>query len=271
MASNELELSAADAAALDRAVGRLERNGFVARVAEYTGEPINRAFRLLPRVASDRVNGVVKSTILKCLDWAVGSLGDRPAAPSNWLSTAMAGVAGGVGGAFGLLALPVELPLTTTLILRSIAAIARHHGEDLTDISGRLACIEVFALGGRRTEGATGVGYYAARALLARLTADASARLTERGLVNASAPAMTGLLGEISSRYSLIVSDKLAAEAVPIIGAVGGAAVNVFFMDHFQRIAEGHFTVRQLERRYGVETIQRRYAELARRLADARK
>ena len=82
---------------------------------------------------------------------------------------------------------------------------------------------------------------------------------------------MTGPLGEISSRYSLIVSDKLAAEAVPIIGAVGGDAVNVFFMDHFQRIAEGHFTVRQLERRYGVETIQRRYTELARRLADARK
>jgi hypothetical protein len=33
----------------------------------------------------------------------------------------------------------------------------------------------------------------------------------------------------------------------------------MIFMNHFQRIAQGHFTIRRLERRYGRELIQREY------------
>ena len=44
-----------------------------------------------------------------------------------------------------------------------------------------------------------------------------------------------------------------------MLGAVGGATLNVIFMNHFQRIAQGHFTVRRLERRYGSEVIRRQY------------
>ncbi|MGC7931746.1 hypothetical protein ACP3VS_24590, partial [Lysinibacillus sp. VIII_CA] len=69
--------------------------------------------------------------------------------------------------------------------------------------------------------------------------------------------------------FGLVVSDKVAAGAVPILGAVGGATVNVIFMDHFQRIAQGHFTLRRLERAYGSAEIRQRYAELAARRPDA--
>ncbi len=269
MTATNAEIDPADQKALVRAVECLERHGFAARLADYAGEPVNRAFRILPRAATDRLNDIVKSSILKCLDWAIGSLGQASAPPMTWLSSAMAGVAGGVSGVFGLAALPLELPLTTALMLRSIADIARHQGEDLTEISGRLACVEVFALGGNRTENKMNAGYYAARAFLSRLTGEASAYLMERGVASASAPAVTGFVGEIASRYGLLVSDKVAAEAVPLIGALGGAAVNVIFMEHFQRIAEGHFTIRRLERRYGAPMIQSRYGELARRLAGA--
>ncbi len=265
MTATNVGIDAADETALARAVDCLERAGFAARLADYAGEPVNRALRILPHAATARLNGIVRASILKCLEWAIGSLGDAPAPPTHWLSSAIAGIAGGVSGLFGVAALPIELPLTTTLMLRSIAQIARHQGEDLTKISVRLACLEVFALGGNRGGSKMNMGYYATRGFLSRLTAEASAYFMERGLASASAPAAAGFVSEITSRYGLLVTDKIAAEAVPLIGALGGAAVNVVFMDHFQRVAEGHFIIRRLERCYGVQAIQRRYSELARR------
>jgi EcsC protein family len=56
----------------------------------------------------------------------------------------VAGLSGvlGAGGTFGLAALPVELPVSTTIMLRSIADIARSEGEDLSDPETALACVE---------------------------------------------------------------------------------------------------------------------------------
>ena len=71
--------------------------------------------------------------------------------PSRWVPRVMTGLAGGFGGLFGAFALPIELPFTTTLMLQSIADIARHYGEDLARPEARLACLEVFALGDPRS------------------------------------------------------------------------------------------------------------------------
>jgi hypothetical protein len=60
-----------------------------------------------------------------------------------------------------------------------------------------------------------------------------------------------------------MVSQKLAAQAIPLIGALGGAAVNYAFVEHFQEIARGHFTVRRLERAYGKDNVRREYERLA--------
>ena len=60
-----------------------------------------------------------------------------------------------------------------------------------------------------------------------------------------------------------MVTQKLAAQAVPLIGALGGAAVNYAFIDHFQQIAGAHFTVRRLERRYGKDVVKAAYEKLA--------
>jgi uncharacterized protein (DUF697 family) len=58
------------------------------------------------------------------------------------------------------------------------------------------------------------------------------------------------------------MSQKLAADVVPVVGAIGGAAVNAAFVDHFQTLARGHFTVRRLERIYGSGTVRRVYEEI---------
>jgi hypothetical protein len=257
-------LSMADHKALKLAVDNLENPNFAARLADYAGVPINRVLGMLPAVANRRLSAMVRSAVLRGLDVAIDTLEDQPPpSPATGFSSFLAGVTGGLSGLFGFVALPVELPVTTTLMLRAIAAIARHEGEDLTKLDARLACLEVFAFGAKRSTEQVDLGYYAARALLNKYTNEVAALAFERGALDVSAPVVTGLVSEIASRFGLVVSDKVAAGALPILGAVGGATVNVLFMAHFQRIAQGHFTLRRLERAYGPAIIRQHYAELA--------
>jgi hypothetical protein len=67
---------------------------------------------------------------------------------------------------------------------------------------------------------------------------------------------------QIASRFGIVVSQKIAAQTVTVVGAVGGAAVNLAFIEHFQDVARGHFTVRRLERVYGAEIVRAEYDRL---------
>jgi EcsC protein family len=87
--------------------------------------------------------------------------------------------------------------------------------------------------------------------LLAKSVAEAARFIVDRGVLAEGGPGLVRLLAQIASRFGVIVAQKLAAQAVPIIGALGGAAVNYAFIDHFQEIAQAHFTVWRLERRTG--------------------
>jgi hypothetical protein len=256
--------------ALQRAFHQLENQHFAARLAEYAGQPFERLLRAMPEPASRGIDRAIEAAILRCLDLAVHSIdrkGRRP--PAHGLSSLTVGLSGAVSGFFGAAALPIELPVTTALMLRAIADIARHYGEDLSRLDARLACVEVFALApgsaGRRLD----VGYYATRALLARLAGDAATFLLERGALSVSTPVVNSLVSEIVARFGVVVSERFAASAVPVLGAAGGAAVNVIFMSHFQRVSHGHFIVRRLERLYGPALVRREYEELASRAARA--
>jgi hypothetical protein len=250
------------------AVDLLENPHFAARLADYVGQPINSLVERLPGTLNERLRDTVRGAILKCLEVAINSLeNDTAEAAPDWMNNVVIGLAGGVGGFFGMAALPVELPITTVLMLRAIAGIARAEGEDLSLIETRLACLEVFALGVRGPHDRANVDYYAARLVLTRLTYDVAALLTERGAVNASTPVIAKLVGEIVGRFGLVVSDMSASSIVPVVGAIGGATLNMIFTEHFQRIARGHFTVRRLERIYGSHTIQGLYRGQSRKAA----
>jgi hypothetical protein len=73
------------------------------------------------------------------------------------------------------------------------------------------------------------------------------------------APAFVRLIFKIAERFSVQVSAKVAAQAIPAIGAAGGAIINTLFIDHFQDMARGHFIVRRLERKYGKEIVEETY------------
>jgi hypothetical protein len=257
----EPDLSAEDRAALREAVCALERPSFAARLSNLVGRPLELLGHALPAVVSEAVSRASEKAMRAALNAALASLRqERPVAASPRVHKILAATSGAVGGAFGLFALAVELPVSTTLMLRAIASIAKEEGEDLGDPETALACLQVFALGGgTASDHLHESGYLAARAALARSLTEAARYVTERGLIEESAPALVRFLAQIAARFGLVVSQKVAAQAVPVLGAIGGAAANAAFMDHFQSVARAHFTVRRLERVYGAGKVRALY------------
>jgi hypothetical protein len=86
--------------------------------------------------------------------------------------------------------------------------------------------------------------------------------LAERGVAKEGAPVLVRLLSQVSERFGVTVSEKVATQAVPAIGAAGGAVINLIFIDLYQDLARGHFSVRRLERKYGTEAVQAAYLRL---------
>lgn len=249
---------------LRRAVELLENPSFISRITDFVGQPVEKIIESLPAQASDSIQAAVQKTLKKLLSISVSTMNKKGGSPaSNFTHKIASGISGAVGGAFGLPALAVELPVSTTIILRSIADIARSEGEDLTAVSARLACLEVFALGSRSAEddGAE-TGYYAVRSALAKAISDAAKHIAQKGLAGKGGPVIARFIALIASRFSTVVSEKIAAQAVPVIGALGGATVNLLFVDHFQDVARGHFIIRRLERVYGKEEVKIEYAKI---------
>lgn len=242
----------------------LETPGLAAKISNLVGAPIEKGFALLPKKWNVVVNDATRKSIETALDVALWTMDHSQAeSPSNWWHKLAVGTTGAAGGAFGLPALIIELPVSTTIMLRSIADIARSEGENLKMPAARLECVQVLALGGRsKSDDGTETGYFAARAAMAKAVSEAAAHLAEKGLSQKGAPAIIRLIALIASRFSIVVSEKAAAQAVPVVGAFGGAVINTLFIDHFQDTGKGHFIVRRLERAHGPEEVKRIYKEL---------
>jgi hypothetical protein len=258
-----MNLSSADSEALAAAMRRLESPSLAGRLAALAGKPVGFVQRALPAAASAAVAKVAKHALERALYVALFSLRNRRFSGGRKLHSGLACTSGAIGGAFGLAALAVELPVSTTIMLRAIAAIAREEGEDLADPRTGLACLEVFALGGPPTdETGAETDYFAVRAMLARGLVEVADFALDKGSVREGAPFFVRFLTQIASRFGIVVSQKIAAQAVAVVGAVGGAAVNLAFIEHFQEVARGHFTVRRLERVYGAEIVRAEYDRL---------
>ncbi|MCI0598084.1 MAG: EcsC family protein [Beijerinckiaceae bacterium] len=271
-------LSPEDRAALQRAMRELERTSLAIRLSAILGRQASALASFVPAQLSEMANRTAEAAIRSSLSLAMKSLAGKPLKDRRRIHKSLATLAGAAGGVFGLSSLAVELPFSTTIMLRSIADIARAEGHDLEDARAALACLEVFALGGQAAsnrsrglrdfesdsscirEGAVlETGYFALRAILAKSVTEAASYLASRGLAAEAAPALIRFVAQIGTHFGVAVSQKLVAQSVPLIGAAGGAAINYAFADHFQTIARGHFTVLRLERRYGIHVIRAEY------------
>ncbi len=183
-----------------------------------------------------------------------------------------AAILGGIGGAFGFAALPIELPFTTLVILRSIAAIARDSDADLNDPGTRLECISVLSLGGPSTsDDAMDSSYLTSRVGLALLIRDASGFLvgkssTQIGEALAARGGARGdarLVSAVANRFgSFALADLASAEMVPDRGRLGRRRAQRILREFFQPNRVSTTTsagLRRLERIYGEQVVQDLY------------
>ena len=278
-----------DRAFIAAAVRKLERPGRFVEFLNTMGKPAEALINHLPAWASARVERAVQRTLVDAVGWAAKSLDGSLHADEKHVSAlsnavvksrgamhvTAAAILGGVSGAFGVAALPFELPVTTLVILRSIAAIARDFDANLDDPTTRLECVSVLSLGGPAiSDDAMESSYLTSRVGLALLLRDAGRFIAGKSTVQLSqalargaAPEVTRLIGAIAGRLGYLAIDLAYAELVPIVGAVGGAALNGYFANFFNQIAYYHFGLRRLERLYGEDTIQSIYRSELRSLA----
>lgn len=261
-------LSDDDRDVLRRAKQVLESPSLTMKLTGLLGAPVEKMIGRLPDFATGKINDATQLALRKCLNLALRTLGkppapdvDTPDKPSNLLHKLAVATTGAAGGAFGFLALPVELPVTTTLIFRSVCDIARSEGEDLSSVDTQLQCLAVLGMGGNpeRSEEDADLGYFVLRGALAQAISKASSDITSKGIAAHGSAAVFKLVQTVASRFSVQVTEQMAAKSIPAIGAVLGATVNTLFIDHFQQMAHGHFAVRRLERKYGTAAVKAAY------------
>lgn len=181
----------------------------------------------LPDQVSQQLNTATRMALQQALAAASKSRAWVPD-QSEWLNTTVSSAMGAAGGFGGLPTALAELPVTTTLLLRVIEGVAVDHGFDPTTDSVRFDCVQVFSSAGplEHDDGSD----------LAFL----SARLAFTGT------AMQAIVARVAPRLSVVLGQKLAAQTVPVLGAVAGAATNYAYTSYYTDMAHVHFGVRRL-------------------------
>ncbi|WP_127159675.1 EcsC family protein [Xanthomonas arboricola] len=272
-----------DYADLKKAVELLETPSITARISNLIGSPIEYFVAKLPKSASKKINGIVVAAMNKSASAALWSLENEPGRTSSTkINKLYAAASGAAGGAFGFFALGVELPIATTIMMRAVADVARSEGFDLDDFDTKQACIEVFALGGNsNSDDSADTGYYAVRGFttqtmqaLSKELAELATKQTTSGLQRFTAEQsgkwLATLIEKVAARFGIVVTEKFAAQAVPIVGAVTGASINLLFTDFYQDMARGHFIVKRLENSYGFDDVKKEYQRIKGPTRDAR-
>jgi hypothetical protein len=145
---------------------------------------------------------------------------------------------GAAGGAGGLATSLAELPVTVTLFLNAIRAEARTAGLDPDEDWVREECLQVFAAGSPLAQD-DGVN-----------TSFVASRLALSG------SAVQNLIATIAPKFAAVLGQKLAAQAVPVLGAVSGAALNAAFLSYYREVARVRFDLVKLARIHGSEAVE---------------
>jgi len=241
----------------------LESENFAIKTTSIIGKPIESGLNILPNGVNDLILNATTKALEVSLKTAVTTLSKKQSIfSSDNIHKLACATVGGTGGFFGLSALAVELPFSTTIMLRSIADIAHSEGANINTTETALECMSVFAFGGPLIENDTmDSGYYATRIALAETIKNATKYITKEGLKKEAAPIVVKLITEISSKFGIQVSQKITAQAIPVVGAVSGALLNTIFIDHFQDKARGHFIIKRLEKKYSIDLVKEEYSK----------
>ncbi|HUD60382.1 MAG TPA: EcsC family protein [Acetobacteraceae bacterium] len=235
----------------------LDARSIVIRTSEWLGGKLNGVGRrfadigphLLGQDWQPRYQALVEAALRNA--YRVGTVGldsESDRQPWHWFARLVAAATGSASGFVGVPGIAADLPITTCLMVRSIAEIARSHGEDLTSPDTRQACIEVFAFGGPEIEDEDiDIAYWTIRGSLSHAS-------------------ITLLIRQVAARFGVMLSQKYLMQAVPLIGAAAGGTLNYVFMHYYQQMARVHFTLRELERRHDPAAVRACFDSLLRQM-----
>ena len=224
--------------ALAYAYGRA--NGPFVKLVNRLGGGVESQMQRLPASVRAELERAVAQALNKAHGLAAVGRRAPDLGPRGATYAAMA--SGAIGGAAGLAGSLVELPVTITVMLHAIRSEAAAAGYDPDDPQVRLACIEVFSAGSP-LRGDDGVN-----------TAFLSARLAMTG------GTLQKVLAVVVPRLAVVFGQKLAAQAVPVLGALTGAALNAAFLNYYREIARIRFRLLRLSEVHGAEKVLTAFA-----------
>ncbi|KZY02964.1 MULTISPECIES: EcsC family protein [unclassified Sulfitobacter] len=215
-------------ARLDAIAARYKQAGGVGiNVLNLIGGQADNLIERLPTVVRRNLEGATVKALGQAMKAAHSSRAMVPDQKS-WLNQAVSAAMGAVGGAGGLPTAMAELPVTTTLLLRVIEGVAVEYGFDPEAENVQFDCVQVFSAAGPLSgDDGSDLGFLSARVAL-------------------SGRAMQAVIAKVAPRLAVVLGQKLAAQAVPILGAAAGAATNYAYTSYYQDMAHVHFGLRKL-------------------------
>ena len=229
-----------DASAEIAAIAERQRkaNGLLMKAVNFVGGQVEDGLKLLPKSTRGKVEDVAKMALRQSYEVASKSRnGVGQNFDSDGLHRAMGALSGAVGGLGGLATAMAELPVATTVIFRAVQGVAVQHGEDPLTDETRMACLAVFGSGGPgKADDGIDTSFIGAR-------------------LSISGAAVNGLINKVAPRFATVLSQKLASQAVPILGAAAGASTNYAFVDYYVSMAHVHFALRKLGRVHGEDVV----------------
>ncbi len=229
---------AARAEIAEIAARQRKANGVLMMAINFVGGQVEDGLGLLPKSVRTQLDDMARNALRQSYELASksrGGVGERVGSDS--MHKLMGALSGAVGGLGGLPTALAELPVATTLIFRSVQTVAAEHGEDPLSEETRMECLAVFGTGGPGTDDdGVDVSFVGAR-------------------LSISGAAVNKLISKVAPKFAAVLSQKLATQAVPILGAAAGAGTNYAFVDYYVAMAHVHFSLRRLARIYGQEAV----------------
>ncbi len=271
------KMSPDDLISLMKARKEMEDIGIAMKTLNKVGGSIETGLKRIPSKQQQWLQSKVNETLLILVKSNLATMqkGNLFKKPSSATYKALVTSTGALSGAFGSATgigtaiFTSELIISTKFIMRSILDIARSEGEDLYDPETQMACLQVFALGGdSKDDDGLETSYYTSRYIMDNAVKNATSYISKNGikslnkLLAGSSNPLLKLISSIASRFTVQVSEKFIAQAIPLIGAAGGGSINFMFINHFQKMARAHFTIRRLERKYGKVLVKQKYLKI---------
>ncbi|WP_176736962.1 EcsC family protein [Oligoflexus tunisiensis] len=270
---------------IEEAAVFLEKPSALIQTTDRLGRPLDKLQSYLPEPVQQLVKQAVQQALRSALQAAIKTLPNQNIKPQSWPGileatqrlawkhTAAVTTTGAIGGALGTAALMVELPLTTSLILRSISSMAQQWGHDLRQSEIQMQCLYVFTLGSphNRNDDAMDTAYLSARIAWHGLIRELAAFISTHSLKDlflalelGTLPALVKFVGLFVPALERTLLRGALSKSIPILSAVGSAALNAGFCQYFTRAARYHFGLMHLEALYGSEVVHEHYAAACR-------